>query len=96
MKTAVSIPDDLFKAAEALAKEKGLSRSQFYAKSLKAALNAEITAKLNEVYSGNEEVDEFWYTAQAHTLARTEPEVWEDAPKRTPKRKTPHTKKVVS
>jgi predicted transcriptional regulator len=51
MKTAVSIPDDLFAAAEKLASELELSRSALYAKALKELiqrLNDEaITAQMN-------------------------------------------------
>lgn len=38
MKTAVSIPDPLFEAAERLAKSQGKSRSQLYAEALKSYL----------------------------------------------------------
>ena len=38
MKTAVSIPDDLFQQAEKLAQELDLSRSALYAKALKEML----------------------------------------------------------
>jgi predicted transcriptional regulator len=51
MKTAVSIPDDIFAAAEKLAGELDLSRSALYAKALKELiqrLNDEaITAQIN-------------------------------------------------
>ncbi len=57
MKIAISIPDPLFKAAEHLAQELQVPRSQLYAEALSAYLGshggAVITAKLNEVY-GNE------------------------------------------
>jgi hypothetical protein len=58
MKTAISIPDDLFESAEALASRLGVSRSQLYATAL-ARLVAEhergqVTARLDAVYGGAE------------------------------------------
>ena len=51
MKTAVSIPDDVFRSAERL----GVSRSRLYADALARLLAQQdrqaITAKLDEVYS---------------------------------------------
>lgn len=55
MKVAISLPQDLFERAEALATLHRKSRSAFYAEALQAYLRsveeAAITAKLNEVYS---------------------------------------------
>lgn len=55
MKTAISLPDDLFAAAEALAGRLGLSRSQLYATALARFVaeqeRASITARLNAVYA---------------------------------------------
>ncbi len=55
MKTAVSIPDALFRRAEAAARKRRISRSQFYATAISELLERErsqaITDKLNEVYS---------------------------------------------
>jgi metal-responsive CopG/Arc/MetJ family transcriptional regulator len=55
MKIAISVPDDVFKAGEHLARQLGLSRSQLYADALSAYLSergaAAVTAKLNTVYS---------------------------------------------
>jgi predicted transcriptional regulator len=54
MKTAVSIPDDLFKRADQLAQATGRSRSQLYAEALSAFLDETlgdpVTAALNRVY----------------------------------------------
>jgi metal-responsive CopG/Arc/MetJ family transcriptional regulator len=54
MKTAISIPDDLFDSAERYAEQQGLSRSELYAKALRRFLedrNGEsITERLNAVY----------------------------------------------
>ena len=56
MRTAVSIPDDLFRRAEAAARKLRLSRSHLYATALREFLDRrqtsdDITARLNEVYS---------------------------------------------
>ncbi len=55
MKTAISIPDDLFVSAENTAKKLGIPRSQLFARALEEFINnhsnEKITEKLNEVYS---------------------------------------------
>jgi metal-responsive CopG/Arc/MetJ family transcriptional regulator len=55
MKTAVSVPDELFRQAEAAAKKLRMSRSKLYATALSEFLDRKrsksITARLNEVYS---------------------------------------------
>ncbi|MFL6259612.1 MAG: CopG family ribbon-helix-helix protein [Thermoanaerobaculia bacterium] len=54
MKTAVSLPDPLFEAAEELAKRLGISRSELYsnaiAEYLKAHQREAVTEALNRVY----------------------------------------------
>ncbi|MYA59502.1 MAG: hypothetical protein F4X40_02935 [Chloroflexi bacterium] len=54
MKTAISIPDDLFQAADELANELGVSRSKLYATAVSDYLarrrDEHITALLDEVY----------------------------------------------
>lgn len=58
MKTAISIPDPVFRAAEQLAKRTGMSRSELYsvaiAQYVKAHRGVGVTERLNEVY-GEEE-----------------------------------------
>lgn len=58
MKTAISIPDDVFEAAERAAKKLGMSRSEFYVKAVREYIERygreNVTEKLNEVYSGAE------------------------------------------
>ena len=53
MKTAVSIPDDLFEAAEQIRDQLGISRSELYARALRAVVERRhddaVTAKLNEL-----------------------------------------------
>lgn len=55
MKTAISLPDDLFNAADALADELGMSRSQLYATAVAEFLAkhraADVTARLNAGYT---------------------------------------------
>lgn len=55
MKTAVSLPDPLFEAADGLAQELGISRSELYARALAAFLQAHdrgtVTQALDRVYS---------------------------------------------
>ncbi|WOT12346.1 ribbon-helix-helix domain-containing protein [Leptospira interrogans] len=55
MKTAISIPDELFKAAEKIAKKLGIPRSQLFAKALEEFIQSHskesVTEKLNKIYS---------------------------------------------
>jgi len=62
MKTAISIPDPLFKAAERAAKRQRVSRSRFYAKAVAAYLRSQrdrgIKEALDRVYANeNSELD---------------------------------------
>ena len=54
MKTAISIPDPIFQAAEGLAHRLGMSRSQLYAKAvaeyMDAHKNQNVTEILNKIY----------------------------------------------
>lgn len=54
MKTAVSLPDDLFRSAEAEARKLRVSRSQLYAAAIREYLerrkSSNVTARLNEIY----------------------------------------------
>ena len=62
MKTAISIPDDLFDQAEIAAKRLGVSRSELYAKAVKEFVErdrqADITEKLNAIFSGDDSVSQ--------------------------------------
>ena len=55
MKTAISLPDPIFKQAEALAQQLGVSRSELYTEALQAYLKRhnrdQISLKLNQVYA---------------------------------------------
>jgi metal-responsive CopG/Arc/MetJ family transcriptional regulator len=48
MKTAVSLPDEVFEAAERLARERGLTRSALYVQALEAFLQANEIDPLTE------------------------------------------------
>jgi metal-responsive CopG/Arc/MetJ family transcriptional regulator len=54
VKTAVSIPDPIFEAADRLARRRRISRSELYAEALAKLLDSdestEITARLDDVY----------------------------------------------
>jgi metal-responsive CopG/Arc/MetJ family transcriptional regulator len=60
MKTAISIPDPVFKSAEQLASRLRVSRSALYSKALKAFLDEHrdglVTSRLNEVYGASEDI----------------------------------------
>lgn len=59
MKTAVSIPDPIFRSADELAARLGVSRSELYAKALAAIVEQHseelVTSRLNEVYGSGED-----------------------------------------
>jgi metal-responsive CopG/Arc/MetJ family transcriptional regulator len=58
MKTAISIPDHLFRAAERAAKRLGFSRSELYWRAVAAFLERQsdtlVTEALNEIYHSQE------------------------------------------
>jgi metal-responsive CopG/Arc/MetJ family transcriptional regulator len=58
MKIALSIPDDLFASAEALAKRLGVSRSAMYASALQDFVakhrSKSVTERLNAVYASHD------------------------------------------
>lgn len=77
MKTAVSIPDPIFAAADELAARLGISRSELYARALERELAAEddqqITARLDAVYGdADSRVDLDLYRAQRTMLYSTD------------------------
>ncbi len=55
MKTAISLPDDLFRAADRTAKRMGVTRSELFREALIAFLKEHdrqiITDKLNEIFA---------------------------------------------
>ena len=58
MKTAISVPDEVFEAAERAAKKLGVSRSEFYANAVREFVERYgregITETLNSVYTAAE------------------------------------------
>lgn len=77
MKTAISLPDDVFRAAERVAKHKGLSRSEFYARAIRALVKEEdeasITEQLNKVYRDSDSsLDPVLAKLQSQALEREE------------------------
>jgi metal-responsive CopG/Arc/MetJ family transcriptional regulator len=78
MKVAVSIPDPIFEAAERLAKQRRVPRSQLFADALQEYVSRHgleaLTAKLNEIYAAEDSaVDVPLMHAQ---LASIEHEAW--------------------
>ncbi len=74
MKTAISIPDPLFAAAEKFAKNQGLSRSQLYAIALQEYLQShqpdQITQQLDAIYADEDSsIDPLFVSLQAHTIS---------------------------
>ena len=78
MKTAISLPDQLFRSGNALAKRLGLSRSALYARALEEYLakhrRDQVTQRLNSVYAAQDSrLDPVFAAAQARALPR---EAW--------------------
>lgn len=76
MKTAISVPDDVFSSADALAAHLGVSRSELYSTAVAEYLakhqHAELTAALDRVYSEVDSgVDPTIRKAQGASLPRT-------------------------
>ena len=77
MKTAISIPDEIFEQAERLAKTRGWSRSELYANAVSAFVNSErfsgVREKLDAVYGDGTEdstVEPLLANAQARSIAK--------------------------
>ena len=74
MKTAVSIPDPLFEAADELAARLGISRSELYARALARELASEsdesVSARLDIVYADlDSKLDPRLVSAQRRVLS---------------------------
>jgi metal-responsive CopG/Arc/MetJ family transcriptional regulator len=76
MKTAISLPDELFEEADAVAMQIGVSRSQLYATALAEYVakfrSEQITSQLNAVYSVQAPTDNAVTSAARKTLRRAE------------------------
>lgn len=75
MKTAVSLPDELFRLAEATARRLRVSRSELYAKAIAEFLRGQqgnsITQRLNDLYSRRTaKVDSGLHRAQLKSLEK--------------------------
>lgn len=77
MKTAISIPDELFEVADRAAAHLQVSRSELYRRALTAYLDqlpkASLTAQLDAFYAQHPEcngLETGWQSAQADILAR--------------------------
>jgi len=80
MKTAISLPNDLFKEAEAAAKDLGLSRSKLMQTALEEFLkrrrDEKITATLNRSLAKHpDEIDPFLQQLALEAMKRSE---WEE------------------
>ena len=60
MKTAISISDDVFQAAEALSKRLGMSRSELYAKAVATFVKSHKRQRVKET------LDTIYATEEAH------------------------------
>jgi metal-responsive CopG/Arc/MetJ family transcriptional regulator len=78
MKTAISIPDDVFQAAEDAARKLSLSRSELFTRAMREFLaarsNALTTEQLNQVYS--KEDSSLDKVLERMQFASLEPEEW--------------------
>jgi metal-responsive CopG/Arc/MetJ family transcriptional regulator len=77
MKTAISLPDDLFKAAESLAGRLGVSRSRLYATALEDYIARHqakrVSERLDAVYTvENSKLGQTLSDAQSKILNRSE------------------------
>ncbi len=75
MKTAVSLPDEIFRQAEATAKKLRVSRSKLYATALSEYLDRHraksVTERLNQVFSKHDsKLDPALENAMLETLAK--------------------------
>ncbi len=75
MKTAISIPDSVYNAAELVAKKLNVSRSELYTKAVSDYLSknqkSHITEALNKVYSEeNSFIDPAIHDAQIYSIGK--------------------------
>jgi hypothetical protein len=76
MKTAISIPDEIFEQAERLAKARGWSRSELYANAVYAFVNSErfsgVREKLDTLYGDGADaaLEPPLANAQARSIAK--------------------------
>jgi metal-responsive CopG/Arc/MetJ family transcriptional regulator len=73
MKTAISVPDKVFEAAERTAKKLGVSRSELYSTAVREYIERhrieDVTSRLNDLYaSASSELDECLGKMQAQSM----------------------------
>jgi metal-responsive CopG/Arc/MetJ family transcriptional regulator len=78
MKTAISIPDDVYHSADQLAKRLGISRSELYSKAVSNYINAHkneaVTKALDQIYAKEKsEIDPVINVMQLRSLPK---EAW--------------------
>jgi metal-responsive CopG/Arc/MetJ family transcriptional regulator len=78
MKTAISIPDEIYHSADQLAKRFGMSRSELYSKAVSNYINAHkneaVTQALNQIYGKEKaEIDPVINLMQLRSLPK---EAW--------------------
>jgi len=80
MKTAISLPDAMFEAADRMAKRLGISRSEFFQRALQQYLGdqrqAGLTEALNEVYAAERHPQQLSPVLQELQLASLPREDW--------------------
>ena len=77
MKTAISIPEEVFRNAEALARHLGVSRSQLYSRAIGEYVSRHAPDRVTETLDRvcgeiDEETDRFVAAASRRILERTE------------------------
>jgi len=78
MKTAISIPDEIYHSADQFAKRLGMSRSELYSKAVSNYINAHkneaVTKALDQIYAKeNSEIDPVINVMQLRSLPK---ETW--------------------
>jgi len=78
MKTAISIPDEIYHSADQLAKRFGMSRSELYSKAVSNYINAHkneaVTKTLNQIFAKEKaEIDPVINVMQLRSLPK---EAW--------------------
>ncbi len=81
MKTAVSIPDGIFRQAERIARKLGIPRSQLFARALEEFIGnhdrKNVTSRLDEIYSDVEPKEDRFLEASVRDLRQaTEDDAW--------------------
>ncbi len=80
MKTAISIPDPIFRSAEELAARLGVSRSELYVKAIISLVEKHredlVTAQLNQVYGPGGEASSLEPEVASIQRRSLKPEKW--------------------